>query len=163
MKKLVSLLLAMTILACTPCVYATAANSEPELVTEISVGDGIIATAGSLSNYDVLTMAATIVPKALGFVECCSSCVYLPNGIEIMLTCTLQRTKTGSWSDYKSIQKYLMNGTNGYTVGDTWFAPIGYKYRTKTRVQVVADKTWGVRAGVILDDITIYSPIVDKT
>lgn len=145
MKKLLSLILALIMLAVPMCVQTYATEGE--------------------TNYDDLVMpcytyissiSAGISKGTLGFVDCLSDFVSFDNGLTFVLTCTLQRTDgSDAWSAYKS-KSETYSGMGSYTIEKSWFAPANYAYRVLTTLTVKNS------AGTVVETATKASAVLYK-
>lgn len=125
MKKLLSIILAVVLLAAPMCVESYASEGDV--------------------NYDDLVMpcytyidsvGAGISEAALGFVYCTSNCSSFQTDKTFVLTCTLQRTDGSSaWANYKTTTE-TFSGKGSFTISKTWLAPAPYDYRVLTTLTV---------------------------
>ena len=145
MKKLLSLLLALIMLAVPMCVQTYATEGE--------------------TNYDDLVMpcytyissiSACITEGSLGFVNCLSNCTSFQTDKTFVLTCTLQRcTASSAWENYKT-KTETFSGKGSFYVDKSWFAPANYAYRVVTTLTVKNS------AGTVVETATKASAVLYK-
>lgn len=145
MKRILSIILAVIIMAVPMCLGAMAADSETN-------DDDSVAP-----RYQNLTeISAGISEGILGFVNCTSDFLSYETDKTFVLTCYLQRTDENSgWSNYKS-ESETFSGKGIFSINKSWFAPAGYAYRVYTKLQVKNS------AGTIVETATIASYVVYK-
>lgn len=139
MKKIISILLALVLLAAPLGVSAYAEANYDDLVSPC---------------YDNLTsISAGISEGFLGFVTCTSDFISYQNDKTFVLTCYLQRTDGNSgWVNYKS-KSETFTGKGSYYIEKSWFAPSGYAYRTYTKLQIKNS------AGTVIETATKASAV----
>lgn len=99
---------------------------------------------------------AGITKGSLGFVTCLSQCTILAKGVNVTLTCTLQRTDgSEAWANYKSTS-ITFASPDMRSIEKSWFAPAGYAYRTYTKMQIKNS------AGTVLETVTVASNVLYK-
>lgn len=146
MKKLLSIILAVVLLAAPMCVEAYASDGDV--------------------NYDDLVMpcytyidsiSSGITKAALGFVNCTSNCISFQEDKTFVLTCTLQRTDGSTpWENYKT-KTESFSGMGSFTIEKTWFAPATYDaYRVLTTLSVKNS------AGTVVETASRTSGVIYK-
>lgn len=144
MKKIVSLILAVILMAVPMCVesYAEGEANYDDLVAPCFI------------YLDVIK--AGITEASLGFVTCTSNVTCLDSGLTFVLTCELQRTnETTAWVTYKTkTETYTEPGS--HTIEKNWFAPANYAYRVKTTVVIKNS------AGTVVETATKASGVIYK-
>ena len=139
MKKFLSLLLVVVLLAAPLGVSAYAETNYDDLVMPC------------YDNVDIIS--AGISKGVLGFVNCTSDFVSYATDKTFVLTCYLQRTDGESaWVNYKS-KTETYTGKGSYTISKSWFAPSGYAYRVYTKLQIKNS------AGTIVETATVASAV----
>lgn len=145
MKKFLSIILAVIMVAIPLCVESFASDNEVNY-------DDLIAPC-----YENLSMiTAGISEGILGFVTCTSSFISYQTNKTFVLTCYLQRTDASSgWENYKTkTETYSGKGSFGFE--KNWFAPAPYDYRTYTKLEVKNS------AGTIVETATVASAVIYK-
>lgn len=145
MKKFLSLILSVILLAMPLCVQSHA--SEPDVNY-----DDLVAPC-----YEYLDMIGSCITKGLlGFANCESTFFSFANDKTFVLTCYLQRTDgTHAWENYKSTSQ-TYSGKGSYTIEKNWFAPAGNDYRVLTKLEVKNS------AGTIVETATKASGVLYK-
>lgn len=145
MKKLLSFILSVILLAMPMCVEANAADGD------VNYDDQIMLCFDYISS-----ISAGISEAALGFVNCTSDLVSFNDGLTFVITCCLQRcTESSEWMAYKT-ETETHTGKGSYTIAKTWFAPANYAYRVKTTVTVKNS------SGTVIETATINSSVIYK-
>lgn len=145
MKKLLSLILALIMIAVPMCIQTYATEGE--------------------ANYDDLVMpcytyidsiSACITEGSLGFVNCLSNCTSFQTDKTFVLTCNLQRTDgSDAWKTYKT-KTETFSGKGSFYVDKSWFAPANYAYRVLTTLTVKNS------AGTVVETATKASAVLYK-
>lgn len=145
MKKILSVILAVIMMAMPLCVESFAADGDVNY-------DDLVSPC--FNNID--SISAYIEEGVLGFVICASNFTSFETDKTFVLTCYLQRTDASSaWENYKS-KSETYSGKGNYTIEKNWFAPSGYDYRVQTKLDVKNS------AGTIIETATITSVIIYK-
>lgn len=145
MKKFLSLILAVILMAMPLCVESYASDGD------VNYDDLVAPCYNNLSR-----ISAGISEGILGFVTCTSDFASFETDKTFVLTCYLQRTDgTHAWENYKS-KSETYSGKGGLTIEKNWFAPAGNDYRTYTKLEVKNS------AGTIVETATKASGIIYK-
>lgn len=143
MKRLLSFLMAVILLATPLCVQSYASDDEGRY-------ENIVMPR--YSNLASITAGAE--EQSLGFIGCLSNVITHSEDKTFVITCTLQRTDGSSaWEDYKYATK-TFTGLGSHSVEKTWYAPANYAYRVETYL-VVKNK-----AGTVIETASVKSNVV---
>lgn len=143
MKRLLSFLMAVILLAAPLCVETYASD-------DVDSYENIVMPRYS----NLASIAASATEKSLGFISCMSNVVTVTNDRTYVITCTLQRTDGSSaWEDYKYETKTFTDG-GSHSVEKIWFAPANYAYRVESYL-VVKNK-----AGTVIETACVKSNVV---
>ncbi|MBR3766916.1 MAG: hypothetical protein IKL10_01580 [Clostridia bacterium] len=145
MKKIISVVLAVILLAMPLCTEAFASDGEANY-------DDLVAPCFTYLD----SISACISKGILGFVTCTTGFISFDTNKTFVLTCYLQRTDgTHAWENYKSYSEtYTENGSHAFE--KNWFAPAGHDYRVLSVLEIKNS------AGVILETATCPSAVLYK-
>ena len=144
MKKLISLILALVLIAVPLSIETFAAELE--------------------TNYDdlvmpcytyIISITSALEKGSLGFVTCLSSVSGATSSTTFTITCSLQRFNGSMWENYKT-KSETFSGVGHNAIEKSWYAPAGYTYRTLTTITVKNS------AGTVVETASLASKTLVK-